>query len=113
MADLVITTVSGRVGSPDRWVPFLSRELREPDGFVTVQSGRNSYAQVFNDHGTLLLEYRDGSPQRHFQSVSVSLAAAAEALEQWANDERHFVRQHDWVRLTTWDAEPTEGPSGP
>lgn len=113
MADLVITTVSGRVGLPDRWVPFVSRELREPDGFVTVQRGSNSYAQVFNDRGTLLLEYRDGSPQRHFQTASVSLAAAAEALEQWAKHERRFVTQHDWVRLTTWDAEPTDGESEP
>ena len=112
MADLVITTVSGRVGLPERWVQFLSRELREPDGFVTVQRGNNSYAQVFNDRGALLLEYRDGSPQRHFQTESVSLAAAAEALEQWANDERQFVRHHDWVRLTTWDVEPTDEASG-
>ncbi|MDF2509706.1 MAG: hypothetical protein K0Q52_3565 [Microbacterium sp.] len=112
MADLVITTVSGRVGLPDRWAAFVSRELREPDGFVTVQSGKNSYAQVFNDRGALLLEYRDGSPQRHFQTTSVSLGAAAEALEQWANDEREFVRQHDWVRLTTWDTESADRASG-
>ena len=108
MADLVITTVDGRVGSPDRWLPFLSRELREADGFVTVQRGNNSYAQVFNDRGTLLLEYRDGSPQRHFQTAGVGLAAAAQALQEWANDERQFVQNHDWVRLTTWDVEPTK-----
>jgi len=108
VADLVITTVDGRVGSPDRWLPFLSRELREADGFVTVQRGNNSYAQVFNDRGTLLLEYRDGSPQRHFQTAGVGLAAAAQALQEWANDERQFVQNHDWVRLTTWDVEPTK-----
>jgi hypothetical protein len=77
VADLVITTLNGRVGLPDRWLPFLSRQVREVDGFVTVQRGENSYAQVFNDRGTLLLEYRDGSPQRHFQAAGVDLAAAA------------------------------------
>ena len=86
MDDLVITTAGGRVGLPDRWVPFVARELREPDGFVTVQRGNNSYAQVFNDGGSLLLEYREGSPQRHFQTAGVSLGDAAAALEQWANE---------------------------
>lgn len=108
MADLVITTLNGRVGLPDRWLPFLSRELREPDCFVTVERGHSSYVQVFNDRGTLLLEYRDGSPQRHFQTVGVALGAVAEALEQWTNGERGFVQRHDWVRLTTWDAKQAD-----
>jgi hypothetical protein len=112
VADLVITTLNGRVGLPDRWLPFLSREVREVDGFVTVHRGENSYAQVFNDRGTLLLEYRDGSPQRHFQAAGVDLAAAAEALEEWATGERHFVEAHDWVRLTTWDVESTNESAG-
>lgn len=61
--ELTIDTLDGRVAVPDSWLAFVARELREPDRYVVVKDGRrHSYAQVFNDEGTLLLEYRDGSP---------------------------------------------------
>ena len=92
MPELTVTTLDGTVGFPDRWLAFVSRELREADRFVIVDDGSgDSYAQVFNHDGTLLLEYRDGSPQRHFQVTGVGLADVADALAQWARGERAFV----------------------
>lgn len=104
MPQLTIQTTDGTVGLPDRWLPFVARELREPDRFVIVDDGRrNSYAQAFNLQGTLLLEYRDGSPQRHFQVTGVGLAEVADALAQWSRGERSFIDDHEWERLRDWD----------
>ena len=104
MPRLTIQTPDGAVGLPDRWLAFIARELREPDRFVIVDDGRRkSYAQAFNHHGTLLLEYRDGSPQRHYQVTDVGLAEVADALAQWSRGERAFIQVHEWKRLRDWD----------
>lgn len=109
MPTLTIQTADGRVGLPDRWLPFVARELRESDRFVVVDDGRqHSYAQAVNDQGTLLLEYRDGSPQRHFQVTGVGIDDVAEALSQWSLGERSFIDHHSWTRLTDWDAPSSE-----
>ena len=104
---MIIKTLDGSVGVPDRWLAFVSRELRAPDRFIIVDDGHgDSYAQAFNDHGNLLLEYRDGSPQRHFQVTGVKLAHVADALSQWAQGDRTFVDEHEWTRLRDWDQSP-------
>lgn len=101
---VTIQTLDGHVGMPENWLAFVVRELREPDRFLIVGDGRrHSYAQAFNDRGTLLLEYRDGSPERHFQAVGVAVDDVADALSQWAEGERAFVDDHEWERLTDWD----------
>lgn len=101
---LTIQTLDGRVGLPESWLPFVARELREPDRYVVVADGRrHSYAQAFNDQGTLLLEYRDGSPQRHFQVRGVGIDDVADALSEWSEGGRAFVDRHAWERLTDWD----------
>ncbi|MEU1972185.1 hypothetical protein ABZ477_11050 [Microbacterium sp. NPDC019599] len=104
MRELIINTLNGTVGLPERWLPFVARELQDPDGFITVSDGRkNSYAQAFNLDGMLLLEYRDRSPRRHFQVTGVGVADVAHALEQWSAGERAFIARHDWTRVTDWD----------
>jgi len=113
MPPLSIETLNGRVGLPESWLLFVARELREPDGFVVVNDGqRNSYAQAFNDEGTLLLEYRDRSPERHFQVRGVGIGEVAEALSQWSEGDRSFVHGHQWERLTEWDRPAGDGPRG-
>ncbi len=109
--ELTIDTLDGRVAVPDSWLAFVARELREPDRYVVVKDGRrHSYAQVFNNEGTLLLEYRDGSPRRHFQVEGVGIGEVADALSQWSRGERGFVDGHQWTRLTDWDG-PEDGSS--
>lgn len=101
---LTIQTLDGWVGMPENWLAFIARELREEDRYVVVGDGRrHCYAQAANDQGKLVLEYRDGSPQRHFQVVGMDISDVAEALAQWAEGERAFVGRHQWQRLTDWD----------
>ena len=103
--ELTITTSSrGIVGVPDRWPAFLFEELRNIDDYVIVDSGPDHvFAQARNDDGTFTLEYRDGSPQRHYQVQGVDLGDVAEALSQWAENRRDFIDKHTWERLTLWD----------
>lgn len=102
--EVTITTSHGTVALPDRWVSFLSHEMRNFDDYVVVDSGRDHiFAQARNDNGALTLEYRDGSPQQHYQVQGVDLGDVAEALSQWAENRRHFITKHTWDRLTLWD----------
>ena len=79
---------------------------------MIVDDGRrNSYAQAFTHHGTPLLEYRDRSPQRHFQVTGVGLAEVADALAQWSRGERAFVQEHEGTRLSDWDEPSSSEPS--
>jgi hypothetical protein len=102
--EVTITTSQGTVALPDRWAFFLSQELRDVDDYVIVDSGRvQFFAQARNDDGTFTLEYRDGSPQQHYQVEGVDLGDVAEALSQWAENRRDFVSKHTWERLPLWD----------
>jgi hypothetical protein len=45
-------------------------------------------------------EYRDGSPDQHFQVKDVSLASIADALSQWMRGDRTFIDDHGWKPLS-------------
>ena len=99
--DLTIRIADGTVAEPERWLPLVHRALREPGGFLIVDSGPpDMYAQAMNHQGSLLLEYRDGSPERHFQVRGVGLDDVAKALSQWTRGERAFVDEHEWQQLS-------------
>jgi hypothetical protein len=98
---LTITTENGRIALPGLWFAFVLKELRQADAFIIVDDGRpHSYAQARNVDGTLILEYRDGSPDKHFQATDVPLDQIADALSQWAAGQRQFISRHSWQRLT-------------
>jgi hypothetical protein len=74
--------------------------LGRPGGFLTVASGPpDLYAQAINHEGRLLLEYRDGAADRHFQTTGVGLGDVARALSEWFRGERAFIAEHSWERL--------------
>ena len=99
--DLTIMTPNGTVAEPDSWLALVISVLREPEGFVIVSSGPpHLYAQAINHEGRFLLEYRDGSPDQHFQAEDVSLASIADALSQWTRGERTFIGDHEWSLLS-------------
>ena len=99
--DLTIRTPHGTVAEPERWLPLVHRELRDPGGFLIVDSGPpDVYAQAINHDGSLWLEYRDGSPTRHFQVQGVALDEVATALSQWMRGERAFIDAHEWQQLS-------------
>ena len=98
--DRTIATSDGTVGEPASWLALVRDQLAQPDGYITVSSGPlHLYAQAINLAGTLLLEYRDGAPDRHFQTSDVSLQEVATALSQWFRGERGFIDEHDWQRI--------------
>lgn len=100
---VTITTSQGRAAIPERWPLFLSQELRDAGNYVIVDTDRDDYyAQARNDDGTFSLEYRDGSPQQHYQVQGVDLADVTEALSQWSEHRRDFITNHTWQRLTLW-----------
>ena len=104
---LTIRTPDGTVGLSDRWLAFIERELCESDRFLIVDGGAvGIYAQAFNHHGTLLLEYRDGSPQRRYQVTGVGRAEVPDALAQWSRGERASTHDHGWKRLRDWTSRP-------
>ena len=97
--DRTIATSDGTVGEPASWLALVRDQLALPDGYITVSSGPlHLYAQAINLAGTLLLEYRDGAPDRHFQTTA-SFEEVATALSQWFRGERGFIDEHDWQRL--------------
>ena len=85
------------MAEPESWLALVYSVLREPGGFLTVSSGPpDLYAQAINHEGHVVLEYRDGSPDRHFQVRDVPLPAVADALSQWMNGDRRFIDDHEW-----------------
>ena len=98
--DCTIRTMHGTVAEPSSWLVLVHDNLRHPGHFVTVSSGPpHLYAQAANNGGSFVLEYRDGSADRHFQTVDVSLDEVAAALEQWFLGSREFIADHDWKRI--------------
>ena len=99
--DRTIRTPNGTVAEPESWLTLVHATLRSPGDFLIVSSGPpDLYAQALNDDGRLVLEYRDGGPDRHFQTTGVGLADVARALSEWFRGERAFVVEHTWERLS-------------
>jgi hypothetical protein len=100
----ITTRRRGNVAVPEHWMSFLADALRDPTDFVLIEDGRaDHYIQAANSAGSLLLEYRDGSPQQHFQTTVRNHLELADALQQWLAGETDFIADHTWQRLTDWD----------
>ena len=105
--DLTIRTPDGTVAVPQSWLAMVYEVLGRPGGYITVASGPpDLYAQAVNHEGQVLLEYRDGAADRHFQATDVSLPDVAAALSQWTDGERRFIGDHLGTTV------PVSGPSG-
>jgi hypothetical protein len=99
--DLTIRTPHGTVAEPESWLALVHSTLRKPGGFLIVSSGPpDLYAQALNDEGCLVLEYRDGAPDKHFQATGVGLGDVVRALSEWFRGERAFIAEHTWERLS-------------
>jgi hypothetical protein len=99
--DLTIRTPNGTVAEPESWLALVYSTLRSPGDFLIVSSGPpDLYAQALKDHGRFVLEYRDGSPEKHFQAEGVTLASIADALSQWMRGDRTFISDHEWSPLS-------------
>ncbi|GAB3075575.1 hypothetical protein GCM10027053_46600 [Intrasporangium mesophilum] len=99
--DLTIRNPNGTVAEPASWLALVYSTLRNPGDFLIVSSGPpDLYAQALNHDGLFVLEYRDGSPEKHFQAEGVSLVSIADALSQWTDGDRAFISDHEWTQLS-------------
>ncbi|MFC4376749.1 hypothetical protein ACFO5K_21900 [Nocardia halotolerans] len=77
-----------------RWVAGLSA----PNPYLIVERGEQRYIQTYRDpNGTYTVEYRDGSPDRHFGTTIDDPARVAAVIWDWANEK--IDTGLDWSRV--------------
>ena len=76
-----------------QWVPALA----EPNPYLIVERADHVYIQTFRDSpGSYTLEYRDGSPDRHFGTRVDDGERVAELIWEWTVGERARLDALDW-----------------
>ncbi|MBF6173325.1 hypothetical protein [Nocardia blacklockiae] len=79
------------------WIP----NLTDPNPYLIVEREPQRYIQTFRDStGGYTLEYRDGSPDRHFGTRVPDSRHVADLIWDWATGDR--------TRLDTLDWQPVE-----
>ncbi|WP_327111646.1 hypothetical protein OHB12_26375 [Nocardia sp. NBC_01730] len=80
----------------DQWVS----ELELPNPYLVVERGEQFYIQTYRERsGAYTLEYRDGSPDRHFGTTVPDPTTVASLIWGWANDDRTCLQTLPWSRL--------------
>ncbi|WP_405133896.1 hypothetical protein [Nocardia sp. NBC_01388] len=80
-----------------RWVP----ELSAPGPYLIVESAEQFYIQIYrHEDGRYDVEYRDGSPDRHFTVRIDDPHTVADLIWSWTLDDRSNFGVLDWQRLT-------------
>ncbi|MEU0542518.1 hypothetical protein ABZ319_21850 [Nocardia sp. NPDC005978] len=80
-----------------QWIP----ELSQPGPYLIVESGDQIYIQTYrNEDGRYELEYRDGSPERHFGVRVEDPQTVADLIWSWTTGDRSRFETLDWQRLT-------------
>ncbi|MFI6870781.1 hypothetical protein [Nocardia sp. NPDC050406] len=81
----------------DLWVPMLG----EPGPYLIAETADQHYIQTYrHPNGRYALEYRDGSPDRHYATTLDDPAAVAATIWAWATGDRTGFDALDWERLT-------------
>ncbi|MBF6333385.1 hypothetical protein [Nocardia transvalensis] len=77
----------------DQWIPTLS----DPNPYLIVEREPQVYIQTFrDDSGRYTLEYRDGSPDRHFGTHTTDAELVTALIWAWANNDRTHFDSLDW-----------------
>ncbi|WP_454194631.1 hypothetical protein [Nocardia sp. Marseille-Q1738] len=80
----------------EQWVP----ELSPPNPYLVVERGEQFYIQTYRENtGVYTLEYRDGSPDKHFGTTVADPATVAAVIWDWANDNRARFPSLPWSRV--------------
>ncbi|MEU7633488.1 hypothetical protein AB0C34_26525 [Nocardia sp. NPDC049220] len=80
----------------DQWV----FELNPPNPYLVVERGEQFYIQTYREQsGTYTLEYRDGSPDKHFGTTIPDAATVATLIWDWATDDRTRLQLFPWSRV--------------
>lgn len=81
-----------------QWIPDLS----DPNPYLIVEREPQVYIQTFRDaEGDYTLEYRDGSPDRHFGTRLGDADRVAALIWDWTSGDRTRLTALDWepIRL--------------
>ncbi|MEU7767607.1 hypothetical protein AB0B25_21070 [Nocardia sp. NPDC049190] len=80
----------------DQWVS----ELNPPNPYLVVERGEQFYIQTYREQsGAYTLEYRDGSPEKHFGTIVPDAATVATLIWDWATDDRTRLQLLPWSRV--------------
>lgn len=81
----------------DLWIPALG----EPGPYLIAERADQQYIQTYrHPDGRYSLEYRDGSPERHYATELTDAAAVADLIWDWAREDRTRFDALPWERLT-------------
>ncbi|WP_280298728.1 hypothetical protein [Nocardia neocaledoniensis] len=79
-----------------RWVAGLAA----PNPYLIVERGEQRYIQTYHDpDGGYILEYRDGSPEKHFGTSSDDPAQVARVIWAWATEQPDAGAELSWDRV--------------
>ncbi len=77
----------------DLWVPALSN----PNPYLIAESGPDTYVQTFrNEAGGFTVEYRNGSPDKHFATQVADPQTAANLIWAWARGDSAQLESQQW-----------------
>lgn len=79
-----------------RWVAGLA----DPNPYLIVERGDQRYIQTYRDpSGPYTLEYRDGSPERHFGTTIDDPAQVARIIWAWTTEKDDALAEVGWSRV--------------
>ncbi|MQY17861.1 hypothetical protein [Nocardia macrotermitis] len=79
-----------------QWIPRLS----EPGPYLIVEREPEVYVQTFReDENSYILEYRDGSPDKHFGANLTDPARVADLIWDWTNGDRSRLNTLSWDKI--------------
>ncbi|WP_069165725.1 hypothetical protein [Nocardia altamirensis] len=80
----------------DQWVS----ELSPPNPYLVVERDEQVYMQTYREKtGAFTLEYRDGSPDKHFGTTVLDAPTVSALIWDWATDDRTRMQTLPWSRV--------------
>ncbi|WP_433661178.1 hypothetical protein ACQPW1_02575 [Nocardia sp. CA-128927] len=80
----------------DQWVS----ELAPPNPYLVVERDEQVYMQTYREKtGAFTLEYRDGSPDKHFGTTVLDAPTVSAVIWDWATDDRTRMQTLPWSRV--------------
>lgn len=89
----------------DNVVAVLEAMARGGNAVVGSDADPEVFIQVWlRDNGVYQLEYRDGKPTRHYQTLTVSRDKVAAAIVGWLADDDSWKEAFQWKDIGHWFA---------
>ncbi|MBF6087617.1 hypothetical protein IU438_14650 [Nocardia cyriacigeorgica] len=79
----------------ERWVA----ELAAPNPYLVVSRGEQDYIQTYHQEPEYILEYRDGSPKKHFTTTLDDASRVSELIWAWTTGDRAALDDVAWSKL--------------